>query len=270
MRFSCIASWYCSVTTAARDLAVGDEGYRSAASFYCAAVADIVLYVYLGIRAWLRHGRAKHVPEQLPLPTAAAASLWDDALLSVIIPAFNEGEAIVAAISTALELDDHVEVIVADGGSTDGTMKRAKEAGARVLDAPSGRAACLNAGAAAATGDLLLFLHGDTILPPGYGVATRRVSCPPRPPSTRENASPPAYPPTTPCRRRSPTLPSLSARCLSRSNRGCPCSVSSSTAPTVALATGVRPTAIRASRSAERRSRLWAASRASSCWKIST
>jgi rSAM/selenodomain-associated transferase 2 len=59
------------------------------------------------------------------------------------------------------------EVIVADGGSTDATRAIAAPLADRVLVAPRGRARQMNAGAAAATGDVLLFLHADTELPPG-------------------------------------------------------------------------------------------------------
>ncbi len=59
------------------------------------------------------------------------------------------------------------EVIVADGGSTDGTIVAARAAGARVVEAPRGRGAQLHAGALAASGEVLLFLHADSELPPG-------------------------------------------------------------------------------------------------------
>ena len=58
------------------------------------------------------------------------------------------------------------EVIVADGGSTDGTAQLALGLCDQVLDAPRGRAIQMNAGARAATGFALVFLHADTLLPP--------------------------------------------------------------------------------------------------------
>jgi rSAM/selenodomain-associated transferase 2 len=66
------------------------------------------------------------------------------------------------------------EIVVADGGSTDDTRVRAAAAGARVIDAPRGRGAQLAAGAAATTGDWLLFLHADTRLAPGWRAVADR------------------------------------------------------------------------------------------------
>src|SRR5205085_2633486 len=81
--------------------------------------------------------------------------------VSVIIPTLNEEGCLTEALH-ALKLQQPREIIVADGGSTDGT--RWVAAGADVfLDAPRGRAAQMNAGAAAATGEVLLFLHADCI-----------------------------------------------------------------------------------------------------------
>lgn len=59
------------------------------------------------------------------------------------------------------------EVIVVDGGSTDRTREIAKSMGARVVEAPKGRASQMNAGARIASGDVLLFLHSDCVLPSG-------------------------------------------------------------------------------------------------------
>ena len=84
-------------------------------------------------------------------------------LISVVIPALNEAASIGAAVSSAIA--PGVEVIVVDGGSEDDTLRLAEYAGARVLAVAGGRAAQQNAGARAGSGDALLFLHADTLLP---------------------------------------------------------------------------------------------------------
>jgi rSAM/selenodomain-associated transferase 2 len=86
-------------------------------------------------------------------------------VLSVVIPAWCESALIAESVRAALAVGD--EVIVADAGSPDRTGELAAEAGARVVQATRGRGAQLHAGALAATGDVLLFLHADARLGAG-------------------------------------------------------------------------------------------------------
>ena len=88
--------------------------------------------------------------------------------LSIVIPALNEAERIAPALQALAGLRlQGVDVTVVDGGSSDCTALRAADGADRVIAAPRGRARQMNAGAAAAAGDVLLFLHADTALPPG-------------------------------------------------------------------------------------------------------
>ncbi|MDH3558342.1 MAG: TIGR04283 family arsenosugar biosynthesis glycosyltransferase, partial [Deltaproteobacteria bacterium] len=87
--------------------------------------------------------------------------------ISIIIPTLNEAESIAATMKSA-QACTGVEIVVADGRSSDGTDELAKGLGARLLTITGGRAKQVNAGAMAASSDVLLFLHGDTRLPDGF------------------------------------------------------------------------------------------------------
>jgi rSAM/selenodomain-associated transferase 2 len=85
--------------------------------------------------------------------------------LSIIIPVLNEAANITAALEALAPLRARgAEVVVVDGGSHDDTVARARPLADQVIDAPRGRATQMNAGAALARGDVLLFLHADTRL----------------------------------------------------------------------------------------------------------
>jgi rSAM/selenodomain-associated transferase 2 len=94
------------------------------------------------------------------------------ARLSVVIPALNEAANLARLLPDLLAREPGADVVVVDGGSDDGSRDVvARCAGVRLIAGPRGRARQMNAGARAATGEVLLFLHADTRLPDGAGAA---------------------------------------------------------------------------------------------------
>jgi rSAM/selenodomain-associated transferase 2 len=91
------------------------------------------------------------------------------ALVSVVVPALDEAAALPALLDHLHALEGRFEVIVADGGSGDATVATAEAhpLTPRVVRAPRGRALQMNAGAAVAQGELIVFLHADSRLPAG-------------------------------------------------------------------------------------------------------
>ncbi|HSE78848.1 MAG TPA: TIGR04283 family arsenosugar biosynthesis glycosyltransferase [Alphaproteobacteria bacterium] len=103
-------------------------------------------------------------------------------MLSIVIPTLNAAATlpgVLDALSEARTASLEHEIIVSDGGSKDGTAPLAEAAGARVRIGPSGRGRQLAAGAEAARGDWLLFLHADTRLAPGWILPARNFMATP-------------------------------------------------------------------------------------------
>jgi rSAM/selenodomain-associated transferase 2 len=94
--------------------------------------------------------------------------------LSIVIPVLDEARHVAILLPELVTACPGAEVVVVDGGSADGSPAlAARIAGVRVVTSDRGRARQMNAGAAAASGDALLFLHADTRLPPGAAEAVR-------------------------------------------------------------------------------------------------
>ncbi len=94
------------------------------------------------------------------------AMLCDPGQLTIVIPVLDEAAIIAAALEALTPLRARgAEVIVVDGGSSDESVALARFGADRVLRGPRNRGAAMNAGAALGTGDILLFLHADTMLP---------------------------------------------------------------------------------------------------------
>jgi rSAM/selenodomain-associated transferase 2 len=99
-------------------------------------------------------------------------------ILSVIVPALNEELALPATLAALAAQQSHpwqVELVLADGGSTDRSVELACAADAVVVIAETGRGSQMRAGAAVATGEVLMFLHADVHLPPAAFTAASKA-----------------------------------------------------------------------------------------------
>lgn len=101
-------------------------------------------------------------------------------MISVVIPTLNEEASLVSTLDQFRHLAGDWELIVADSGSVDRSVAIARERGVTVVEgAPAGRGRAMNAGAGCATGEILLFLHADTLLPDtAYRIITDALSNP--------------------------------------------------------------------------------------------
>jgi len=92
--------------------------------------------------------------------------------IGIVIPALNAGAGLARTLESLAEGRTvfDLDILVVDGGSDDDTVAVAETHGARLIASAKGRGIQLAAGAAAARGDWLLFLHADTVLQPGWAV----------------------------------------------------------------------------------------------------
>jgi rSAM/selenodomain-associated transferase 2 len=88
-------------------------------------------------------------------------------MISVIIPTVNEEQTLPALLARLHEEETGHEIIVVDGGSADATARLARDHGAQVLTSAPGRGIQIRHGVGAASGEILLFLHADSIFPRG-------------------------------------------------------------------------------------------------------
>ena len=106
----------------------------------------------------------------------AGGSHMTQPLMSIVLPVLNEAQNIESTLASLAPLQRRgVEVVVVDGGSHDDTVVRASALADWVLESPRGRARQMNAGAAVARGQVLLFLHADTLLPPNADVLVQQA-----------------------------------------------------------------------------------------------
>src|SRR5579883_1019577 len=105
-------------------------------------------------------------------PSVSTTQNNDTPKISIIIPVLNEAKTIKETLASIYP-STNVEVIVVDGGSLDDTVPVVQSLGVKVLSSARGRACQMNVGAKVATGEILLFLHGDTHLPLGFDMLIR-------------------------------------------------------------------------------------------------
>jgi len=113
-------------------------------------------------------------PEDLAELGSRFSLIPNQGQISIIVPVLNEEARIGSTLAAVCGLSD-VEIIVVDGGSGDRTREIATSLGVTVVRSEPGRARQMNLGAAQATGEILLFLHGDTRLGSGFETEIRRI-----------------------------------------------------------------------------------------------
>jgi rSAM/selenodomain-associated transferase 2 len=131
-----------------------------------AAAAGLMSALHLAWAAW---GAAIWSRESRDQRRHAATP--DARSISVVIPTFNEAAALPETLAHLRNIPEVDEIIVADGGSGDGTRELASALGCRVLTSARGRGMQLRQGGAATRGDVVLMVHADTWLPPDAGGA---------------------------------------------------------------------------------------------------
>lgn len=100
--------------------------------------------------------------------------------ISIIIPTLNEAHSIGATLDAVAQVRGQIEVIVVDGGSSDGTLEVARSRGVPLVVSERGRGAQMHRGACVAQGEILWFLHADTLAPPDAATHISQALCHPQ------------------------------------------------------------------------------------------
>ena len=107
-------------------------------------------------------------------------------MISIVIPTLNESAYLANTLQSIFDaVSNPIEIIVVDGGSVDNTVEIATAFEVQVVLCGNGRSRQMNAGAAVATGDILMFLHGDTVVPIGFDRWVKWWVDPPKSPLVR-------------------------------------------------------------------------------------
>eukprot|EP00904_Undaria_pinnatifida_P008632 jgi/Undpi1/489/HiC_scaffold_10.g03955.m1 len=136
------------------------------------------LFVVASLAYWALK-REKEQAVELTPPTECHVG---KGLVSVVVPAYNEGDGIKLTLTTIDELaqdKSRVEIVVVDAGCKDNTMAAVASLKLDVkistTNSVGGRGPAMNAGARVAQGDLFLFVHADTIVPPAFDEVLRNA-----------------------------------------------------------------------------------------------
>lgn len=159
-------------------ISVGGLGIRESASllflgFYGIPANEAVAASFLTFAVnliWMAIGGVVFLREEFLFARSTPPQPFPESI-SIIIPTLNEEPNLPALIAGLKEIPQILEIIVADGGSSDATAKIAAQLGCQVVVGSPGRGRQMRQGAAIARGDVICFLHADTTLPPDAGTA---------------------------------------------------------------------------------------------------
>jgi rSAM/selenodomain-associated transferase 2 len=148
---------------------LGQYGVPAATAVAGALLTLSIHLTWAGIGGWLFVRERRRFQRRLSLPGVGGAKT-----VAVVLPTWNEAVDLPATLARLREVRGVESIVVADGGSTDGTPEVATRMGCQVVTSRRGRGHQLRAGAAQVTADVVLLVHADTWLPPEAGEAVFR------------------------------------------------------------------------------------------------